>query len=100
MAGLRTTDLYFDTDVDAYTAILGGKVAVQAIGKSVQMNIPAGTDSGKTFRLKGMGMPVYGDAGTNGDGYARIVIRVPKNISVREKELLNQLIHLKDNNDA
>lgn len=93
-------DLYFDTAIDAYTAILGGKVTVQAIGKSVQMNIPAGTDSNKTFRLKGMGMPVYSNPEANGDAYVRIVILVPKQLTEKEKELITQLVNLKNTNNA
>src|ERR1700704_1581619 len=57
---LKGNDLYFDSYMDVYTAVLGGKVAVQTIDKTVQVNIPAGTDSNKTFRLKNMGMPFYG----------------------------------------
>ena len=93
-------DLYFDTAIDAYTAILGGKVTVQGMGKSVQMNIPAGSDSNKTFRLKGMGMPVYGNPEINGDAYVRIVIQVPKQLSEKEKELVMQLVNLKNTNNA
>jgi curved DNA-binding protein len=58
------------------------------------MNIPADTDGDRIFRLKGMGMPVYGKAGHNGDGYARVIFRVPKQLSEKEKELLTQLVSL------
>jgi curved DNA-binding protein len=84
-------DLYFDQPLDAYTAILGGKLSVQAIDKALKINIPEGTDSDKTFRLKGMGMPVYGDATARGDAYVRVMITVPKNLSEEDKEVLGQL---------
>jgi len=92
---VKGSDLYFDQPLDIYTAILGGKVTVQGIDKSVTMNIPAGTDSHKTLRLKGMGMPVFGKADERGDAYVRMVLQVPKNLSDEEKELFAKLADLK-----
>lgn len=89
-------DLYFDEYLDVYIAILGGKVSVQTMDKEIQMNIPAGTDSNKTFRLKGMGMPLHESPHTHGDAYVKILIKVPKNISQKEKELITQLAKLKN----
>jgi curved DNA-binding protein len=80
-------DLYFDHPLDVHTAVLGGKLPVEAIDKTVNINIPAGTDSDKTFRLKGMGMPKYSDPSQRGDGYVRVVIHVPKNLTDQQKEL-------------
>lgn len=88
-------DLYFDQPLDVYTAILGGKLSVQGIDKAVMMPIPAGTDSHKTFRLKGMGMPVFGKADERGDAYVRVVIQVPKGLSEEEKGLFEKLRELK-----
>ena len=84
-------DLYFDQPLDAFTAILGGKLAVQAIDKALKINIPAGTDSDKTFRLKGMGMPVYGDGDSRGDAYVRVILNVPKNLSDEDTEVLHKI---------
>ncbi|WP_295648674.1 J domain-containing protein [uncultured Mucilaginibacter sp.] len=88
-------DLYFDQPLDIYTAILGGKISVQSIDKAVMMPIPAGTDSHKTFRLKGMGMPVFGKTDERGDAYVRVVIQVPKGLSEEEKGLFEKLRELK-----
>jgi len=87
----KGNDLYFDQPLDAYTAMLGGKIAVNAIDKTVQMNIPAGTDSDKVFRLKGMGMPDYENAKQRGDAYVRVVITVPKDLTEQEKETIKKL---------
>ncbi len=87
----KENDLYFDQPLDAYTAILGGKISVKTIDKTLQVNIPAGTDSGKVFRLKGMGMPLYNDPKQHGDAYARMFITVPKNLSEEEKEMIKKL---------
>jgi curved DNA-binding protein len=96
----RDNDLYFDEPLDMYTAVLGGKLPVQAIDKSLNINIPAGTDSDKSFRLKGMGMPLYEDPNQRGDAYVRVMIKVPKNLSDHEKELFNQLANPKETHHA
>ncbi len=88
---VKGNDLYFDQPIDIYKAILGGKIAVQLIDKQIMMDIPAGTDSDKRFRLKGMGMRLFEKPDARGDAYVRIQIKVPKNLSAREKELFEQL---------
>ncbi len=85
-------DLYFDQPLDAFTAILGGKINVQTIDKTIKLNIPAGTDSDKTFRLKEMGMPKYGSTThERGDAYVRVVITVPKDLSEDDKDTLRKI---------
>ncbi len=91
----KENDLYFQNDIDLFTAVLGGKVPVQTMDKTIQMNIPAGTDSDKSFRLKGMGMPFYENAHLHGDAFVKIAIKTPKNLSEKEKELFTQLAELK-----
>ena len=88
-------DLYFDQTVDLYTAVLGGKAEVKGIDKSIVMTIPEGTDTHKTLRLKGMGMPLYGNPTQRGDAYVRIVVQIPKNLTAAEKDLFKQLSALK-----
>lgn len=91
----KGNDLYFDQPLDLYTAVLGGKTPVHTMDKTISMNIPAGTDSGKTFRLKGMGMPHYGQEQAHGDAYVRVQIQVPKQLSEEERALFTQLANLK-----
>ncbi len=88
-------DIYFDAPLDAFTAILGGKLSVQAIDKTLNINIPAGTDSDKTFRLKEMGMPEYSNPRQRGDSYVRVSITVPKNLSEKEIEMLTSIHELR-----
>jgi curved DNA-binding protein len=88
---LKGNDLYFDQDLDIYTAVLGGKVSVHTMDKVIQMNVPAGTDSNKTFRLKGMGMPEYDHVKTRGDAFVRMVIKTPKHLSEKERALFSEL---------
>jgi curved DNA-binding protein len=87
----KGNDLYADEPLDVYTAILGGKEPVKAIDKAVSITIPPGTDSNKTFRLKGMGMPDYKDPLKRGDYYVRMIITVPKTLTAEEKELVERL---------
>jgi len=84
----RANDLYFDHPLDAFTAILGGKLSVRTIDKTLSINIPAGTDSNKVFRLKGTGMPDNKDPKVRGDSYIKVFITVPKHLSEQDKEVL------------
>ncbi|NLR79636.1 DnaJ C-terminal domain-containing protein [Chitinophaga eiseniae] len=97
---LKGQDIYTDLALPLYTAILGGKVAVNTPGAALHMNIPAGTDSGKVFRLKGKGMPAYDNKGTAGDLYIKAIIHIPTNLSDKEKELFQQLSQLNENGHA
>lgn len=89
----RGDDLYINLKVDAITAITGGKVAVTTPGKTISMNIPEGTEGGKTFRLKDMGMPVYGQPDTFGAAYARVELSIPKGITQAQREALKELFN-------
>lgn len=84
-------DLRVDQPVDFFTALLGGEVKVRTIDKEVQLTIPPGTDSGKTFRLKGLGMPGLGNAGKYGDLFVTVQIHVPKDLSAEQKQKFQDL---------
>jgi len=86
-------DLYVDVDVPYTTAALGGEVRVPTMKGNVTMKVPAGTQSGQVFRLSGQGMPRLKEGGY-GDLYARIRITVPRTLSARERDLLQQLAQL------
>lgn len=84
-------DLYLDQSLDAFTAMLGGKLMVHVFDKAVNITIPPGTDSDKTFRLKGMGMPLYNNPSQQGDCYVRVVLTVPKHLSEADQEALRRI---------
>jgi curved DNA-binding protein len=86
----RGDDLYTDVPVDFYTATLGGEVRVPTPDGSVALKIPARTNTGQTFRLRGKGMPVLSGTG-RGDLYARARLVLPENLSDAEVEGLRQL---------
>ena len=84
-------DLYAETKVDLYTAVLGGEVRVTTLNGDVMLNIPAGTQPGQHVRLKGKGMPRLKDKSKTGDLFARIKVEIPRDLSAREIELFEEL---------
>jgi curved DNA-binding protein len=86
----KGNDLWVTKTIDLYTAILGGKIEIPTLTGSVKMNIPKGTDNGKTLRLKGKGMPINGTK-SFGDLMVKIKVVLPKNLSKEEEELFEIL---------
>lgn len=84
-------DLYREQPVDLFTAILGGEVPVHTIDKAVKLTVPPGSDSGKTFRLKGLGMPKLGSTKQRGDLYVTLQIQVPKNLTEDQEKKFKAL---------
>jgi curved DNA-binding protein len=76
--------------VDLFTALLGGKAAVSTLDKTVILDIPPETANGKTFRLRGLGMPRLKNPDERGDLYAVTEVTLPRNLSQGEKELVQQ----------
>lgn len=87
----KGSDLTTHIPVDVYTAVLGGEVSVPALDKTVQLTIPAGTDNGKTFRLKGLGMPHLRKPAERGDLYAIVDLHLPPQLSPAELEKFREL---------
>ncbi|HNZ15905.1 MAG: J domain-containing protein [Anaerolineaceae bacterium] len=88
-------DLITTVSVDIYTAILGGEVSVETMGKPVRLTIPEGTDSGKTMRLKGLGMPNLKNPTQYGDLYARVELRLPARLTPAEKEKFREIRNMR-----
>ena len=89
---LDENNLYYDLYVDLYTAVLGGKKQVITLGgKTINITIPKGTDSGKVLRLKGLGFPTSENSKIYGDLLVRIKVELPQNLTKEEKELFEKL---------
>jgi DnaJ-class molecular chaperone len=71
---LDGANLRIDVPITLYEAVLGGKVRVPTLEGAVELNIPPGTSSGRTFRIGGKGMPAEGKTG---DLYAIVRIALP-----------------------
>ncbi len=72
--------------------VLGGTAKVKTLdGKSVELNVPAGTQVGSVLRIPGEGLPKGSSTSARGDLFVRVRIDVPKTVSKEEKELLIKL---------
>jgi DnaJ-class molecular chaperone len=78
----RGQNLHVDVTVPVTTAVLGGSVSVPRLcGTPLALKIPAATQSGQVFRLKGRGMPGVGKTGAGGDLFATVSVRVPEQLT-------------------
>ncbi|MCF8302684.1 MAG: J domain-containing protein [Bacteroidales bacterium] len=84
-------DLHTSVHVDLYTAVLGGEVSVNTFKGTYNIKIPKGTQNGKTFRMKGLGMPNYENPNQRGDLFVKVIVEIPTKLSKEEKELFKQL---------
>jgi len=81
-------DLHCRVPISMATAALGGEFEVPAIdGEKARVKVPAGTQSGRRFRLSGKGMPVLRSKQT-GDMYVQVAVETPQNLTKRQRELL------------
>mgnify|MGYP000852781577 CR=1 FL=1 len=81
-------NLRCDVALTPWEAALGAKVAVPTLEGHVELNIPAGSSSGRKFRLRGKGL---GSGANRGDLLARVMIKVPAQLSAEESELWRKL---------
>jgi len=88
-------DLKRKISVDLYDAILGGEVDVSSIDKTVKLRIPPGTNNGKVLRLRGLGMPKLKNPKQRGDLYVTVDVKLPQNLSKKEKQLFEELRNLR-----
>jgi molecular chaperone DnaJ len=82
-------NLYTSVPIDFITATLGGSVEVPTLEGKLKIKIPEGTQSGKSFRLKGKGVPSLRGGG-KGDLMVKINIETPVNLNAKQKELLKE----------
>ena len=83
-------NLYCEVPISFIDAALGGELEVPTLEGRVKLKIPAETQTGKLFRLRGKGVtPVRG--GSTGDLLCRVVIETPVNLTKRQRELLKEL---------
>ncbi len=81
-------DLHCRVPITMTSAALGGEFEVPAIdGSKVRVKVPAGTQTGRRFRLAGKGMPVLRSKQT-GDMYVQVAVETPQNLTKRQRELL------------
>lgn len=84
-------DLKTKVAIDLYTAVLGGDVKVNTLDGSVNLKVKPETQSGMTVRLKGKGFPVYKKEGEHGDLFVTYEVKLPTNLTDKQKDLFEQL---------
>jgi molecular chaperone DnaJ len=91
-------DLHCSVPIGFVTATLGGELEVPTLNSKAQLKIPEGTQSGKVFRLRGMGLKSVRGGGV-GDLLCAVVVETPVNLTKRQKELLRELGESLDGSD-
>lgn len=82
--------IYTEIPVSFYQAALGTKVMVETIDGKVELKVPAGTQSGKVFRLKNKGVQIL-NGSSRGDHYVTVKVVTPSKLTKKEKELFKKL---------
>lgn len=89
-------NLYTQVRVPLTTALLGGEVEVPTLTGKVLLKIPPETQNGRVFRLRGKGMPRPDRPSQHGDLFAEVYVEIPRRLSEREKELVQELAHCRE----
>jgi len=84
-------DLKTSVTIDLYTAVLGGDVKVNTLNGNVNLKVKPETQNGMTVRLKGKGFPVYKKEGQFGDLFVTYDVKLPANLTDKQKQLFEQL---------
>ena len=88
-------DLYTTSTLSVFTLILGGETEVETPTGKVKLSIPAGTQTDQVFRLAGRGMPHIKNPATKGDLFVKLKVQVPKYLSSKQRELLEEAARIK-----
>ncbi len=83
-------DIRTEEKISVRQAILGDKIDVETINGPVKLKIPEGTQSGTVFKLKEKGVTRLNNRGL-GDQYVRVIVEIPKSLSKKQKQLLDEL---------
>ncbi|MBF0715115.1 molecular chaperone DnaJ [Gemelliphila palaticanis] len=88
-------DIYTELELSPAQAALGAKIDVRTLTGEIELTVPAGTQHGRKFKLTGKGVKNVMGYGM-GDHYIIAIIRIPKDLSKREKELYEELAKIKN----
>ena len=93
----KGNDLYMRASMPLATAVLGGEVEVPTIdGREVRLKVPAGTQEGQVFRIRGQGMPSLRNGADRGDQYATAHVMLPRNLTPEARRQFESLARLLD----
>lgn len=89
--GRRGDDLFVSQPISFAQAVLGDEIEIQTLeGKKILLKVPSGTESGRILRVSGKGIPHFQGYG-KGNLYVELLIKTPKKLTKRQKELLEEL---------
>ncbi|MBC7542646.1 MAG: molecular chaperone DnaJ [Candidatus Sericytochromatia bacterium] len=91
----RDTDLFIEVAIDYTDAALGAEIEIPTMEGTTKITVPAGTQPGTVFRLKGKGVPHLGDSRRRGDLHVAVQVAVPTQLSSDESKLLKSLAALR-----
>jgi len=84
-------DLYTNVELDLYKAVLGGEITIETINGKVKLKVKPETQNGSKVKLKDKGFPIYKDEGRFGDLYITYSIKIPSNLTGKQRDLFKQL---------
>lgn len=84
-------NLYITMDLNLYTAVLGGEITINTLNGKVKLTVKSETQNGSKVKLKGQGFPVYRKEGQFGDLYVTWDIKIPTNLTGKQKDLFTEL---------
>lgn len=84
-------NLFSTVDLDIYTAVLGGEITIDTLDGKVKLKVKPETQNGTKVNLKGKGFPVYKNEGQFGDLQITYSIKMPTNLTDKQKELFEEL---------
>jgi curved DNA-binding protein len=88
------SDLHTTVEIDLYTAVLGGEKTIDTFSGKVKLKVNPETQNGTKIRLKGKGFPVYKSEDQFGDLYISYSVKLPTNLTEKQKELFRELSKL------
>jgi curved DNA-binding protein len=88
-------NLYTSVDLDLYTAILGGEITADTMDGKVKLKIKPETQNGTKIKLLNKGFPVYKNEGHFGDLFITFSVKIPTNLTVKQKGLFSELSELR-----
>jgi curved DNA-binding protein len=87
-------NLFTHVELDLYTAILGGEITIETLSGKVKLKVKPETQNGSKVKLIGKGFPVYKEEGNFGDLHITYTVKIPANLTEKQKKLFKELSEL------
>jgi curved DNA-binding protein len=88
-------NLYTTCDLDLFTAVLGGEITLDTLSGKIKLSVKPETQNGTRIKIKNKGFPVYKSKDQYGDLYITYAIKIPTNLSPKQRELFTELQKIK-----